>query len=469
MTGTMPDATDRFLAAWLAEGPDRGPEDVLERAFVSARATRQRPGWTIRGWWVPETTMNAGAKRLAILVAVALLVAAMVALAVSGSFGETRRPFTDLILLRAPLHGELTLFAVDGAGAGPRRVAPAQGADVSPDGRHVLLESSVPGPMIGIARTDGSGLRMFSDWGVLAPDAEHWSPDSTSAVWESLTDAGASYLAMATPDSDVVRRVDLPRVRPFGEPMGDVTYVWSPDNRHVALSEMVDWCASLFVSEGLHVADVDTGAVQRIELPGPLLALPSWSSDGGRMAVMYADTASSPPSCRPALWSLSVIDMAAMATRTVVDRSTAELGGSVPMIHWASGDRALVYAERTGHGALTIRSMPVDGGQAAELATIDADAAVWWSPDRQSMAWSDSSTLWIMDIDRPVPRRIASSVESEFGIQPSWSPDGAWVAFSRGPIDERRGTGSLWLVRPDGTDETLVSKDEWLDYRAIFW
>jgi WD40-like Beta Propeller Repeat len=462
MTSAMPDATDRFIVAWLAEGPDRGPADLLERAFVSARATRQRPGWTIPGWWVPEAAIDPRAKRLAILVAIALLLAAIVALAVSGSFRATRRPFTDPILLRGPLDGELALFAVDTTGAGPKRVAPAQGwPEVSPDGRHVLFDSNTS--KIGIARTDGSGFRTFPDPGAPGPGGGQWSPDSTSVAWDSVTDAGSPYLAIATPDSDVVRRIDVPRVQPFGEPIGEVGYAWSPDNRHVVLyaADMSTECAS----DALHVVDINSGAVQRIELPGNLWARPSWSTDGGRLAVMYADPGSASPSCQPASWSLTVVDMATMATRTMVDRSTAELGG---LVYWASGDRALVYDERTGDGALTIQSMPIDGGQATELATIGAVNAIW-SPDRRSIAWSDASTLWTMDIDRPVPRPIASSVESRFGIQPSWSRDGRWIAFSRGPIDERKGTGSLWLVRPDGTDETLVSKDEGLDYRSIFW
>jgi Tol biopolymer transport system component len=406
--------------------------------------------------------MHSRTKRLVILLAVGLLLAAIVALAMSGSFRDARRPFTDRILLMAPLDSEFTLFAVDATEAGPRRVAPAQGwPRVSPDGRHVLFESDTS--KIGIARTDGSGFRLFPDPGAPGPAGGQWSPDSTSVVWDSVTDGGSPYLAIATPDSDEVGRIDLPRAQPFGEPLGEVAYAWSPDNRHVVLSaaDLSTEC----VSDALYVAGIDTGAVQRIELPGKLQAPPSWSADGGRLAVLYADMGSASPSCQPASWSLSVIDMATMATRTVVDRSTAELGGSV---HWASRDRALVYDVRTGDGALTILSMPIDGGKVTELATIGAATAIW-SPDRRTIAWSDSSTLWTMDIDRLVPRQIASSVESESGIQPSWSRDGAWIAFTRGPIDERKGAGSLWLVRPDGTDETLVSKDEWLDYRGIFW
>lgn len=49
----MNESLDRMLDAWLLEGPERGPEGGLDRAFAASRRTSQRPAWFFLERWLP--------------------------------------------------------------------------------------------------------------------------------------------------------------------------------------------------------------------------------------------------------------------------------------------------------------------------------------------------------------------------------------------------------------------------------
>lgn len=95
-----------------------------------------------------------------------------------------------------------------------------------------------------------------------------------------------------------------------------------------------------------------------------------------------------------------------------------------------------------------------------------------WAPDSQRLALSlentrDEGDLGILDIQTGQVKRITSGLASDFS--PSWSPDGQWIAFvrydpdpslncGRLPLtginngDDRCNYGSLYIIRPDGSD-----------------
>jgi Tol biopolymer transport system component len=119
--------------------------------------------------------------------------------------------------------------------------------------------------------------------------------------------------------------------------------------------------------------------------------------------------------------------------------------------------------------------MRADGSQRRRLTKSADSFAPVWSPDGQRIYFArhpDShpdeirlsdgrveTPMWISSIrpDGTDQRDLTSSVAGRFEFPGSFSPDGAWLAFTRGRyIEPTRGpdrnTRDVWVMRPDGSD-----------------
>ena len=67
------------------------------------------------------------------------------------------------------------------------------------------------------------------------------------------------------------------------------------------------------------------------------------------------------------------------------------------------------------------------------------------SPDGKRVAFTALDRLYIMDLPNGTPRRLTEAKEAEF--QPTWSPDGQWIAYVTWSETE---AGNLWKVRATG-------------------
>ena len=114
-------------------------------------------------------------------------------------------------------------------------------------------------------------------------------------------------------------------------------------------------------------------------------------------------------------------------------------------------------------GAARVWTMNADGSDARPLRPgSDEDRAVGWSPDGATLAVVTGRgaevavELWPWRGGRPV-RLDGPGVDE----QPTWSPDGQWVAWS----SARAGNPDLWIARADGSDARAVTSSgeaEWL-------
>ena len=101
-------------------------------------------------------------------------------------------------------------------------------------------------------------------------------------------------------------------------------------------------------------------------------------------------------------------------------------------------------------------------GATFRTVTIDTDEGTWMdvdvSPDGRTLAFALLGDIYTMPIAGGTPTRIAEGLAWE--VQPRFSPDGQMIAF----ISDRAGGDNLWLMRADGSDKRQVTKE---DFRLI--
>jgi Tol biopolymer transport system component len=111
-----------------------------------------------------------------------------------------------------------------------------------------------------------------------------------------------------------------------------------------------------------------------------------------------------------------------------------------------------------------IFSMNPDGSDVRQLTNLgSSNGAFWenWSPDGSQLVFSEfpsnsTGQLWVMNSDGSHQHLLLS--EAEYGERaPSFSPDGAWVVFTRCQ-NESNGNGcAIYKVRTDGGGLTPVT------------
>jgi len=234
---------------------------------------------------------------------------------------------------------------------------------------------------------------------------------------------------------------------------------------------------------GLYLVDVVNGTVQEV---GDRLHVGglAWSSDGRRLAVSTVadDSGGSDSNCDPtAPASLVTVDAASGRVEIL-----AELEGPAASLVWSrdgsSVDAVLDTVGATGRGAFGLWRTPLDGGQPRLLTTVIGDTSPVWSPDLTRLAWLNEGSLWVLDLAGGDPVRLADSVAGQPNW-PKWSPDSSFIAFLRerpGPEPEPGNSefrqyvpepvSTLWVVRPDGTDERLLIDQTFgLDAESVDW
>jgi Tol biopolymer transport system component len=80
----------------------------------------------------------------------------------------------------------------------------------------------------------------------------------------------------------------------------------------------------------------------------------------------------------------------------------------------------------------------------------------------QQDAQTKRRAVWIMNIDGTGKKRLSPEVLSHDEMDPRWSPDGNWIAFtSNNPADAKNKTDSdIWLMTAEGKKRTQLTKNQ---------
>ncbi|MDP1591132.1 MAG: hypothetical protein Q8M07_25480, partial [Prosthecobacter sp.] len=115
--------------------------------------------------------------------------------------------------------------------------------------------------------------------------------------------------------------------------------------------------------------------------------------------------------------------------------------------------------------------MDAEGGSEAALSGPGGiHASPCWSPDGTEIAFVNlkDSTIHLQRLDGTKPRIIDKGKEVQPMNRIAWSPDGQWIAYGRGALNEGHG---IWIVRPDGSDERqiITSKEREIHWMPLSW
>jgi hypothetical protein len=217
--------------------------------------------------------------------------------------------------------------------------------------------------------------------------------------------------------------------------------VWSPDGTRIAFD-----CGN-----AICVVGVDGTGSTRI---APAFGGFAWSPDGTRIGygVGYGDRR-----------GLNIVEVAS-GSRTILP-TPAEAPGRLA---WSPDGAHIAFLSGEIDDKLYVAN--VGGGAVRQLALARVDytneGTPAWSPDSQSILFTDNDDLYLIHVDGTAKTRLTNTADAG---SPSWSPDGRLIAYQR-----QRGSAlfeagdDIWVIQPDGAGAAPVTRafPDGLDYQA---
>lgn len=137
---------------------------------------------------------------------------------------------------------------------------------------------------------------------------------------------------------------------------------------------------------------------------------------------------------------------------------------------WSPDGKWIAYfSDESGEMELHLQNAPA--GTVRRI-SIEKKSAFYdelvWSPDSKKLVFSDSHlALWCFDLEKNAARRIdyARHTDGNFSFHPSWSPDSAWLTYSKyGSLRLR----FITLYSFETGNTTIISRSDIDAYQPLF-
>jgi Tol biopolymer transport system component len=126
---------------------------------------------------------------------------------------------------------------------------------------------------------------------------------------------------------------------------------------------------------------------------------------------------------------------------------------------WSPDGTRLAHADGSPTNPFLVISGADLGEQLRLRLPVGTDPGFSWSPDGRRIAFNTqtdtTAQVFVIDVAAGASA-VPVTDEALHAIRPSWSPDGAWIAFRGGVgLDQE----ALYVVHPDGSDVRRLSQE----------
>lgn len=245
------------------------------------------------------------------------------------------------------------------------------------------------------------------------------------------------------------------------EPVGVFDYQLAPDGTQIAYSAMRDDGGSDLIA----IAPDGSHRVLLLDCGGSVCNGPAWAADGRRL--LYERRTMLVPGAAPGPPRLWWLDIGGDTTPMFDDSQELGYGAS-----WAPGGEWLSYVAPSSQG---VQLYNIADGRSLIIPSRMGGAAVW-APQGDALLVPDVQTTeegFAVHLLKASPEGgelvdlsgVGAPVEDS---SPAWSPDGAWLAFTRKVAGAAMGK-QVWLMRPDGSQARYLTNETDLHHGLPRW